>query len=114
VLTGRRGRKRQLDVEARYWQLLVSGVGTVEACRMEGITRKTGYRRRAENGGVPPDRVGEAHRSNRYLSRFERQRIATLRGQGLGLRELARRLDGAALDDQSRAAAQHAPARPGP
>ena len=46
------------------------------------IGRKTGCRWRAENGGVPPDRV-EAQRSNRYLSRLERQRIATLRGQGL-------------------------------
>jgi hypothetical protein len=40
---GRRGRKRQLEVEARYWQLLQTVVGTVEACRQVGITRKTGY-----------------------------------------------------------------------
>jgi hypothetical protein len=33
----RRGRKRQLDVESRYCQLLLSGVGTVEACRQVGI-----------------------------------------------------------------------------
>ena len=39
---GRRGKKRQLEVEARYWQLLESGVGTVEAFRRVGITRKTG------------------------------------------------------------------------
>jgi hypothetical protein len=80
----RRGRKRQLDVESRYWQLLLSGVGTVEACRQVGIGRKTGYRWRAENGGVPPVRLADAVRSNRYLSRLERQRIATLRAQGLG------------------------------
>jgi IS30 family transposase len=90
---GRRGRKRQLDVEARYWQLLLAGTGTVEACRLIGITRKTGYRWRAENGGIPPARVAEAVRSNRYLSLLERQRIATLRSQGLGVREIARRLD---------------------
>lgn len=90
---GRRGRKRQLDVEARYWQLLLSGIGTVQACRMVGITRKTGYRWRAENGGIPPVRIAEAARSNRYLSLLERQRIATLRGQGLGVREIARRID---------------------
>jgi transposase, IS30 family len=29
---GRRRRKRQLDVESRYWELLRSGIGTVEAC----------------------------------------------------------------------------------
>lgn len=38
----RRGRKRQLDVEARYWALLANGIGTVEACRTLGIGRKTG------------------------------------------------------------------------
>jgi IS30 family transposase len=41
----------------------------------------------------PPVRLGEAARSNRYLSRLERQRIATLRSHGLGVREIARRLD---------------------
>jgi DNA-binding CsgD family transcriptional regulator len=90
---GRRGRKRQLEVESRYWQLLLSGVGTVQARRLVGITRKTGYRWRAENGGVPPARLAEAARSSRYLSLLERQRIATLRGQGLGVREIGRRLD---------------------
>jgi len=83
---GRRGRKRQLDVETRYWQLLASGMGTVEACRRVGITRKTGYRWRAERGGAPPVRLGEDARSNRYLSLLERQRIATLRARGLGVR----------------------------
>jgi DNA-binding CsgD family transcriptional regulator len=82
-----------LDVESRYWQLLLAGIGTVEACRIVGITRKTGYRWRAENGGIPPARLAEAARSNRYLSLLERQRIATLRGQGLGVREIARRID---------------------
>jgi IS30 family transposase len=89
----RRGKKRQLEVEARYWQLLASGVGTVAACRQVGITRKTGYRWRAELGGLVPVRLGEAVRSNRYLSMIERQRIAALHGQGVGVREIARRLD---------------------
>jgi hypothetical protein len=44
VLMGRRGRKRQLEVEARYWQLLLAGIGKVQACRLVGVTRKTGYR----------------------------------------------------------------------
>lgn len=37
----RRGRKRQLDVEAQYWALLANRVGTVEDCRILGIGRKT-------------------------------------------------------------------------
>jgi hypothetical protein len=82
---GRRGRKRQLEVEARYWQLLLSGVGTIEACRKVGITRKTGYRWRAKVGGLVPVRLGEAVRSNRYLSLLERQRIAALHGQGVSV-----------------------------
>lgn len=26
-------RKRQLDVESQYWELVLAGIGTVEACR---------------------------------------------------------------------------------
>src|SRR3954447_23379859 len=89
---GRRGRKRQLDRESEYWALLKSGVGTVEACRIVGVTRKTGYRWRAENGGIPPARLAESTRTGRFLSLLERQRIATLRERGHGVREIATRL----------------------
>lgn len=89
---GRRGRKRQLDLESEYWELLASGVGTVAACKLLGIGRKTGYRWRAENGGLPPGRLAESARSGRYLSLLERQRIATLSERGIGVREIARRL----------------------
>jgi len=85
---GRRGRKRQLLVEAEYWRLLQSGVGTVEASRCAGITRKTGYRWRFESGGLPPDRLAEDVRSTRYLSLLERLRIATLRERGHGGRQV--------------------------
>jgi IS30 family transposase len=36
--------------------------------------------------------TGRVSRSGRYLSLLERQRIATLRDRGLGVREIARRL----------------------
>ena len=90
---GRRGRKRQLAVEDEYWALILSGVGTVAACRQVGITRKTGYRWRAERGGLPPLRLAES-----------RTRIAVPVGcwsgsgsppcarQALSVREIARRL----------------------
>ena len=65
-----------LELESEYWQLIMSGVGSVEACKIVGIGRKTGYRLRAENGGLPPARVSEDARSGRYLSLLERQRIA--------------------------------------
>ncbi|MFC6406926.1 IS30 family transposase [Planobispora longispora] len=92
VLMAVRGPKRRLELESEYWRLILAGVGTVEACKQVGIGRKTGYRWRAENGGLPPARLTESARSARYLSLLERQRIATLRGQGLGVREIARRL----------------------
>ena len=89
---GRRGRKRQLGVESEYWRLLAAGVGTVAACREVGITRKTGYRWRAESGGISPVRMAEEELSSRYLSLLERHRIATWRGQGHGVRDIARRI----------------------
>lgn len=92
VLMAIRGRKRRLELEAAYWRLLQSGLGTVEACRQLGIGRKTGYRWRSENGGLPPERVPELSQSGRYLSLLERKRIATLRERGLGIREIAARL----------------------
>ncbi|WP_436703229.1 helix-turn-helix domain-containing protein [Geodermatophilus sp. CPCC 205761] len=72
--------------------MLQTGVGTVAACEAVGITRKTGYRWRAENGGLPPARLAESARSTRFLSLLERQRIASLRGRDLAVREIARRL----------------------
>lgn len=92
----RRGRKRRLEIESEYWRLVQAGVGTVEACREVGIGRRTGYRWRTENGGLPPPRVAEPDRSSRYLSLLERQRIATLRRDGLGVRAIAERIGRAA------------------
>jgi transposase-like protein len=88
----RRGRKRRLVLEDEYWKLILGGVRTVEACRQIGIGRKTGYRWRAEAGGLPPARVAEETRSSRYLTLLERQRIATLREHGHCIREIARRI----------------------
>jgi IS30 family transposase len=94
----RRGRKRVVEREARYWQLLAQGVGTVEACRQLEIGRTTGYRWRAELGGIRPltRPPNAAPSSGRYLSRFDRQRIATPATQGVSVREIARRIGRAA------------------
>jgi len=89
---GRPGRKRRLVLEDEYWALIASGVGTGEACRRLGIARTTGYYWRTQRGGLPPATVAEHARSGRYLSLLERERIAVLRQQGLGVNEVARRL----------------------
>ena len=75
---GTPGRRRRVELEDEYWRLLMSGVGTVEACREVGIGRKTGFRWRREMGGAPPVRHLELEAPGRYLSRVERHRIATL------------------------------------
>lgn len=92
VVMARRGRKRVVEREALYWRLIAEGMGTVAACREVGIGRKTGYRWRAELGGIRPPARPSAASSGRYLSRFDRQRIATLAAQGLSVREIARRI----------------------
>ena len=78
VFMGRRGRKRDLNREVQYWEYLASGVGTVEACQLVGVSRKTGYRWRAEMGGVIARKRSEG--SGRYLSmRRTAHRRSTLR-----------------------------------
>ena len=89
---GRRGRKRWLSVEDAYWKLILAGVGPIEAARRIGIARTTGFRWRAERGGVAPVRILEADRHTRYLSSIERERLAVLRREGLSMREISRRL----------------------
>jgi len=108
---GRRGRNRRLGVEDEYWRLILAGTGTVKACELVGVRRKTGYRWRAERGGLPPLRRVEHRRSDRYLSLLERQRIATLRRQGFSMREIARPLAGRVVNDQPRAASERRSAR---
>ncbi|MGW5751631.1 helix-turn-helix domain-containing protein [Nocardia rhamnosiphila] len=100
-----RGAKRRLVLEAQYWELILAGVGPVEAAKRVGIGCKTGYRWRHENGGLPPSRISDEVRSDRYLSLLERQRIATLRERGLSIREVARRLSAVPLQ---RSAAMYA------
>jgi IS30 family transposase len=74
----RRGRKRRLGLEDEYWKLIADGVGTVAACKQLGIGRKTGYRWRAETGGLPPQRDSEQMHS-----------MAALRSRRLGVRQIA-------------------------
>ena len=89
---GRRGRKRWLSVEDAHWKLILAGVGPIEAARRIGIARTTGFRWRAERGGVAPLRMLEADRHTRYLTSIERERLAVFRLEGLSMREISRRL----------------------
>ena len=79
-------------MEDAYWNLILAGVGPIEAARRIGIARTTGFRWRAERGGVAPLRMLEADRHTWYLSSIERERLAVLRREGLSMREISRRL----------------------
>src|SRR5450759_2208665 len=94
VARARRGRKRNLERERLYWDLLAWGLGTVQACRQVGIGSRTGLRWRRENGGFRRDLAGSAPVVGWYLSLFERERVQTLIAQGIGVREIGRRLGG--------------------
>ena len=72
--------------------MIAPGIGTGEACRQLGVARTTSYYWRTQRGGLPPATIADHARSGRYLSLLERERIAVLRQQGLGVNEIARRL----------------------
>ena len=74
-----------------FWQRIAAGVQTEEAARAAGISQPLGPRWFREAGGVPPTNLSSP--SGRYLSFSEREEIALLHAQQLGVREIARRLD---------------------
>jgi len=78
---GKRDQKRDLDREIRYWELLSQGIGSVDACRLIGVSRTTHYRWRAEMGGVLTKKPAAS--TGRYLSLFERQQIASWNDRGV-------------------------------
>jgi IS30 family transposase len=63
-----------------------------------GISQPVGGRWFRDAGGMPPSHLSRSSKplSRRYLSFAEREEIALLRAQGLGVREVARRLGRAA------------------
>jgi hypothetical protein len=48
----RLGCKWRFDTKSEYRQLLLPGIGTLDACRTVGTGRKSGCRWRADNGGL--------------------------------------------------------------
>src|SRR5436190_23069318 len=74
----------------RFWTAIRRGVSTVEAAVEAGVSEAVGVRWFREGGGMPS--VTVAPLSGRYLSFAEREEIALLRTQKLGVREIARRI----------------------
>ena len=74
----------------RFWLAIAKGLTSEDAAVVAGVSPVVGTRWFREGGGMP--RVSLAPLSGRFLSFAEREDIAILRAQGMGVREIARRL----------------------
>jgi len=77
-------------VQRDFWRLIASGVTTVGASEAVGVSWPVGSRWFRHAGGMPPISLDEP--TGRYLSFAEREEIALLRAQEVGVREIARRV----------------------
>jgi IS30 family transposase len=75
----------------RFWREIAAGRSSVEAGAAAGVSLAVGSRWFRDGGGMPP--ISLAPLSGRYLSFAEREEIAILHAQRLGVREIARRLN---------------------
>ena len=74
----------------RFWVAIAGGSSSEDAGLAAGVSPAVGSRWFREGGGMPT--VSRAPLSGRYLSFAEREEIAILRVQDVGVREIARRL----------------------
>jgi IS30 family transposase len=76
--------------QQRFWVAIARGLPSEDAGVAAGVSPAVGSRWFREGGGMPT--VSRAPLSGRYLSFAEREEIAILRAQDVGVRETARRL----------------------
>ena len=86
---GRPSKARRED-RVRFWQSIGSGVTSEDAAAAAGVSQAVGSRWFRQAGGMPP--ISLAPVSERYLLFSEREEIAILHAQCVGVREIARRL----------------------
>ena len=78
------------DVERACWAKVAEGLNSEDAAIACGMSGPVGSRWFQKRGGIPSIRLGPP--SGRYLSFAEREEIALLRTQRVGVRGIARRL----------------------
>ena len=86
---GRPSKARRED-RVRFWEAIAGGVSSEDAAAGAGVSPAVGSRWFRQAGGMPPISLGSV--SGRYLSFAEREEIAIFHAQGVGVREIARRL----------------------
>lgn len=92
LTTTRRGRKVR-DVEDEYWQLMRQGMSNTDACKLLGMTRRSGTWIRQRAGYRIPSLTPTAPAVvGRYLELRERLQIADLHRLGLSMRQISVRL----------------------
>ena len=104
---------RQED-RRQFWALIAMGLSSEDAALRVGISQPVGFRWFRETGGMAPSHLSRSAGmpSGRYLCFADREEIAVLRAQGLGVREVARRL-GRAASTVSRELRRNAATRSG-
>lgn len=78
------------DVERAFWVKIAEGLSSENAAKACGVSGPVGSRWFREGGGMPLIQLSPL--SGRYLSFEEREEIALLRAQELGVRAIAREL----------------------
>ncbi|GAA4878582.1 IS30 family transposase [Actinomycetospora straminea] len=78
----------QRDVQRQFWRLIAEGLSSEDAALGCGVSVPVGSRWFRDGGGMPPFTLDEP--LDRYLSFAEREEIALLRAQELGVRKIAR------------------------
>jgi IS30 family transposase len=78
------------DVERAFWLKIAEGLTSEGAAIASGVSGPVGSRWFRERGGMPS--IALTPPTGRYLSFPEREEIALLRAQNVGVREIARRL----------------------
>src|SRR5215213_3825801 len=77
-------------VEREFWRLIAQGKRSEDAAHEVGVSAPVGTRWFRHAGGMPPLSLAEP--TGRYLSFCEREELALLKAQGLGVRAIARQL----------------------
>ena len=78
------------EVEREFWKHIATGITSEKAAEATGVSQAVGARWFRNRGGMPLFMSSKV--SSRYLSFQEREEIALLRAQEIGVREIARRL----------------------
>lgn len=79
------------DVERAFWVKIAEGLSSEQAAIACGVSGPVGSRWFRERGGMPSVQLSAL--SGRYLSFREREEIALLNAQGVGVRAIARALE---------------------